>query len=169
LLPTEEDYERVFNREAHAFAETVVKDVAAIVEQARAQAGEIVSGCVSSRISVRVAGQDGGLQVAVKMQLYPGDEQVPPAGLLASVRTSTQVKSKRRQIVVAKGKTTIAGGQSGPVKMKLTKAGIKLLGKQGSLKIAVLVTITIPGQKKIVEHRQVTVVLKKTKKKRVAA
>lgn len=103
------------------------------------------------------------------MQLYPGDEQVPPAGLLASVRTSTQVKSKRRQIVVAKGKTTIAGGQSGPVKMKLTKAGIKLLGKQGSLKIAVLVTITIPGQKKIVEHRQVTVVLKKTKKKRVAA
>ena len=53
--------------------------------------------------------------------------------------------------------------------MKLTKAGIKLLAKQGSLKIAVLVTITIPGQKKIVEHRQVTVVLKKTKKKRVAA
>lgn len=93
----------------------------------------------------------------------------PPAGLLASARTRTQLKSKRRQVVVGKGKTTIAGGHSGPVKMKLTKAGIKLLGKQGSLKIAVLVTITIPGQKKIVEHRQVTVVLKKTKKKRAAA
>jgi hypothetical protein len=53
--------------------------------------------------------------------------------------------------------------------MKLTKAGIKLLGKQGSLKIAVLVTIVIPGQKRIVEHRQVTVVLKKTKKKHAAA
>ena len=64
-------------------------------------------------------------------------------------------------------KTTIAGGQSGPVKMKLTKAGIKLLGKQGSLKITVLVTITIPGQKKIVEHRTVTLVLKRAKKKRV--
>jgi hypothetical protein len=65
--------------------------------------------------------------------------------------------------------TTIAGGHSGPVKMKLTKAGIKLLGKQGSLNIAVLVTITIPGQKKIVEHRQVTVVLKKAKKKKHVA
>lgn len=50
--------------------------------------------------------------------------------------------------------------------MKLTRAAIKLLGKRGSLKISVLVTITIPGQKKIVEHRQVTVVLKKAKKKR---
>jgi Tol biopolymer transport system component len=93
----------------------------------------------------------------------------PPAGLLASTRTKTQLRHKRRQVIVAKGKTTIAGGQSGPVKMKLTKAGIKLLEKQGSLKIAVLVTITIPGQKKIVEPRQVTVVLKKAKKKRVAA
>ena len=53
------------------------------------------------------------------------------------------------------------------MKIKLTKAGIKLLGKQGSLKIAVLVTVTIPGRRKIVEHRQVTVVLKKTKKKHV--
>jgi hypothetical protein len=93
----------------------------------------------------------------------------PPAGLTASVRTKTRPKSKRRQVVVAKGMTTIAGGHSGPVKMKLTKAGIKLLAKQGSLKIAVLVTVTIPGQKKIVEHRQVTVVLKKTKKKHGAA
>ncbi len=90
----------------------------------------------------------------------------PPAGLLASARKKTHLKSKRRQVVVAKGKTTIAGGHSGPVKMKLTRAGIKLLGKQGSLKITVLVTITIPGQKKIVEHRQVTVVLKKAKKKK---
>ena len=94
----------------------------------------------------------------------------PPAGLLASsARTRTRQKHKPRQVVVAKGKTTIAGGKSGPVKMKLTKAGIKLLGKQGSLKIAVVVTITIPGQKKIVEHRQVTVVLKKAKRKCVAA
>ncbi len=93
----------------------------------------------------------------------------PPAGLTASVRRKSPPKHKQRQVVVAKGMTTIAGGHSGPVKMKLTRAGIKLLGKQGSLKIAVLVTITIPRQKKIVEHRQVTVVLKKAKKKRVAA
>jgi hypothetical protein len=93
----------------------------------------------------------------------------PPAGLTASARMATHPKHKLREVIVGKGKTTIPGGRSGPVKMKLTKAGIKLLGKQGSLKIAVLVTITIPGQKKIIEHRQVTVVLKKTKKKRVAA
>ncbi len=73
-------------------------------------------------------------------------------------------KSKPRSVVVAKGKTTIPGGQSGPVKMTLTKAGAKLLEARGSLKIAVLVTVTIPGQKKIVEHRQVTVVLRQSKK-----
>jgi hypothetical protein len=91
-----------------------------------------------------------------------------PAGLTFSLdRTPSKAKagSKPRSVVVAKGKTTIPGGQSGPVKMRLTKAGTKLLEKQGSLKIAVLVTITIPGQKTIVEHRQVTVVLKKSTKK----
>jgi len=82
LLPTEEDYERVFDREAHAFAQTVVSDVAAIAEQARAQTGEIVSGRVASRVAVRAVEQGGSLQVAVKMQLYPGDEQVPAEWLM---------------------------------------------------------------------------------------
>jgi hypothetical protein len=82
LLPTEEDYERVFDREAHAFAETVVGDAAAIAEQARAQSGEIVSGRVSGRISVRAVEWDGSLRVAVRMQLYPGDEQVPAEWLM---------------------------------------------------------------------------------------
>ncbi len=82
LLPTEEDYEHVFNREAQAFAETVVSDVATIVEQARAQSSEIVSRRVAVRIAVRVVEQDGRLQVAVKMQLYPGDEQVPAEWLM---------------------------------------------------------------------------------------
>jgi Tol biopolymer transport system component len=94
-----------------------------------------------------------------------------PAGLSFSLeRTQLRAKgrSKPRSVIVAKGKTTIPGGQSGPVKMTLTKTGAKLLEKQGSLKIAVLVTITIPGQKKIVEHRQVTVVLKQPKKHRGA-
>ena len=87
-----------------------------------------------------------------------------PAGLSLPLGRPTAFKakgkSKPRSVVVAKGKTTIPGGRSGPVKMTLTKAGAKLLEKQGSLKIAVTVTVTIPGQKKIVEHRQVTVVLK---------
>ena len=95
-----------------------------------------------------------------------------PAGLTSSlVRTQLKAKggSKPRSVIVAKGKTTIPGGKSGPVKMKLTKAGIKLLEQQGSLKIAVLVTIKIPGQKTLVEHRQVTVALKKPTKKHRAA
>ncbi len=82
LLPAEEDYERVFDREAHVFAETVVGDVAAIAGQARAQSGEIVSGRVANRISVRAVEQSGSLQVAVKMQLYPGDEHVPAEWLM---------------------------------------------------------------------------------------
>jgi hypothetical protein len=49
--------------------------------------------------------------------------------------------------------------------MRLTKAGLKLLEKQGSLPIAVTVTITIPGRKKIVEHRQVSVAFKQPAKK----
>jgi hypothetical protein len=82
LLPTEEDYERVFDREAHAFAQTVVNDTATIVEQTRAGSGEIVSGRVASRVGVRAVEQSGSLQVAVKMQLYPGDEQVPVEWLM---------------------------------------------------------------------------------------
>jgi Tol biopolymer transport system component len=90
-----------------------------------------------------------------------------PAGLPFSL-DRTRLRSMQHPVVVGKGRTTIAGGQSGPVKMTLNKAGSRLLEKQGSLKIAVLVTITIPGQKKIVEHRRVTVVLKKPTKKHPA-
>ncbi len=75
-------------------------------------------------------------------------------------------------MVVGKGKTTIPGGQSGPVKMRLTKAGVKLLEHQGTLKIVVAVTVTIPGQKKIVEQRPVSVFVQKAakpKKKHAAA
>jgi Tol biopolymer transport system component len=95
-----------------------------------------------------------------------------PAGLNFSLeRTPLRAKAKKkpRSVIVAKGKTKIPGGKSGPVKMTLTRAGAKLLEKQGSLHIAVLVTITIPGQKKIGEHRQVTVVLKQSKKRHRAA
>jgi Tol biopolymer transport system component len=105
----------------------------------------------------------GGLSCAVSTEGKAKGAKA--AGLsFALDQAKARPKHKPAEVVVGKGKTTIPGGQSGPVKMRLTKAGIKLLEKQGSLKIAVLVTITIPGQKKIVEHRQVTVVLKKPKK-----
>jgi hypothetical protein len=83
LLPTEEDYERVFDREANGFAERVVGDVAAIVEEAHAQPGGIVSGQIARRVSVRAVEQAGSLQVGVKMQLHPGEEQVPAEWLMS--------------------------------------------------------------------------------------
>jgi TolB protein len=87
------------------------------------------------------------------------------AGLTFSLdRGSARAKHKPTEVVVGKGKTTIPGGQSGPVKMRLTKAGVKLLEKKGSLKVAVAVTVTIPGQKKTVEHRQVSLAVKQPKK-----
>ena len=89
-----------------------------------------------------------------------------PAGLsFALARAAARPKGKSPTVVVGKGKTTIPGGQSGPVKLRLNKAGAKLLEKLGSLKIAVTVTVTMPGQKPIIEHRQVTVALKPSKRK----
>jgi Tol biopolymer transport system component len=87
------------------------------------------------------------------------------AGLTFSLdRGSARPKHRPTEVVVGKGKTTIPGGQSGPVKMRLTKAGVKLLEKKGSLKVAVAVTVTIPGRKKTVEHRQVSLAVKQPKK-----
>lgn len=82
LLPTEDDYERVFERDAQMFADTVVEDVAVIAGRTHVKPGEIVSGRVSGRIAVRAVQQNTGLQVAVSMQLYPGDEQVPAEWLM---------------------------------------------------------------------------------------
>jgi Tol biopolymer transport system component len=87
-----------------------------------------------------------------------------PAGL-SLTRGRVELRSKGHSVVVAKGRTTIPGGESAPLKMKLTKAGAKLLDKQGSLAFSVTVTVTIPGEKKIVEHRHVTVALKTPPKK----
>ena len=82
LLPTEADYERVFARESTSFAEAVLQDVGALRARAAQHPGEIVSGRVSSRIAVRAAEVDGALQVAVNMQLFPGEEPIPAEWLM---------------------------------------------------------------------------------------
>jgi Tol biopolymer transport system component len=87
-----------------------------------------------------------------------------PAGL-SLTRGRVELKSKAHEVLVAKGKTTIPGGHSAPLKMTLTKAGAKLLDKQGSLAFSVTVTVTIPGEKTIVEHRHVSMALKSPPKK----
>ncbi len=109
-------------------------------------------GCGGPRCSVATSGTARGAS---------------PAGLTSSLDRGKARATKAKPVVVGTGKTTIAGGQSGPVKLRLNKAGAKLLEKHGSLKIDVTLTVTIPGQKKIVEHHSVTVVLKgKTKASR---
>lgn len=92
----------------------------------------------------------------------------PPSILLRPTlaTASGKPKYKPRTVVVGHGKTTIPGGKSGPIRLNLTKPGIKLLEHQGALTIAVTVTVTIPRQKKIVEHRQVRVFVKKAKAKK---
>lgn len=92
LLPTEADYERVFDCEAHAFVESVVKDVRAISQEVGERPGEIVSGRVAGRIAVRAVGQGADLQVAVKMQLYLGTQQVPAEWLMIVLATATKQK-----------------------------------------------------------------------------
>jgi hypothetical protein len=77
LLPTEADYERVFEKEAGAFAETVLDDVNALRTEAVEHPGEIASGRIGNRIATRVAYVDGTLQVALGMQLFPGDDPIP--------------------------------------------------------------------------------------------
>ena len=84
------------------------------------------------------------------------------AGL--SLTTAARPQKKPKPIVVGKGKVTIADGQTGQVPLHLNKAGAKLLEKNGSLKIAVTLTVTSPGAKTVTEGRTVTVVLKGAKK-----
>jgi Tol biopolymer transport system component len=74
---------------------------------------------------------------------------------------------KPRPVVVGNiVKTKILGGQTKPVKMKLTAAGVKLLTQLGKLAIDVKLTIASPGQPTVVEHRKVNVFVKEAGKKK---
>lgn len=87
----------------------------------------------------------------------------PRPGLAA---TSAKAKPKKsRKIVVGKlVKTTIRRGQTRPVKMKLTAAGVKLLTQLGKLAIDIELTIATPGQPTVVEHHKVNVFVEKAKR-----
>ena len=88
----------------------------------------------------------------------------PRPGLVAA---DAKAKPKPRQVVVGKlVKSTIPGGQTRPIKMKLTAAGVKLLTQLGKLTIDVRLTIASPGQATVVEHHVVSVYVKPAKAKK---
>jgi len=92
----------------------------------------------------------------------------PRPGLVtASASAKGKAKPKKpRKVVVGKlVKTTIRRGQTRPVKMKLTAAGVKLLTQLGKLAIDIELTIATPGQPTVVEHHKVNVFVQKAKKK----
>jgi TolB protein len=93
----------------------------------------------------------------------------PRPGLVtASVSAKGKAKPKKpRKVVVGKVvKTTIRRGQTRPVKMKLTAAGVKLLTQLGKLAIDIELTIATPGQPTVVEHHKVNVFVKEAGKKK---
>jgi TolB protein len=72
-----------------------------------------------------------------------------------------------KQVVVGRVvKTTIRSGQTRPVKMKLTSAGVKLLTQLGKLTVDVRLTIASPGQPTVVDHHKVKIFVKKQAKKK---
>jgi hypothetical protein len=83
LLPSELDYERVFERESATFAERVLSDVRALMERCAESPGTIIEGRISQRIGARVVRDaEGQLQVALDMRLYPGEDSVPGEWLM---------------------------------------------------------------------------------------
>jgi hypothetical protein len=83
LLPTEQDYERVFERESVTFAEQVLDDVRALLQRCADSPGTIIEGRISQRIGARaVRDAEGKLQVALDRRLYPGEESVPGEWLM---------------------------------------------------------------------------------------
>ena len=71
---------------------------------------------------------------------------------------------KPKQIVVAKGKMTVPGGATKPLKMTLTPAGVALIKSQGKLTFSVTVTTTSPGLPTVTDKHTVTVVYAKPRK-----
>ena len=91
----------------------------------------------------------------------------PRPGLVtasASAKGKAKPKGPRKIVVGKLVKTTIRHGQTRPVKMKLTAAGVKLLTQLGKLAIDIELTIATPGQPTVVDHHKVNVFVEKAKK-----
>jgi Tol biopolymer transport system component len=82
-----------------------------------------------------------------------------------AVVSGAKAKKARPVVVGNIVKTKILGGQTKPVKLKLTPAGVKLLTQLGKLTIDIKLTIASPGQPTMVYHHPVKVVREAPKKK----
>lgn len=76
---------------------------------------------------------------------------------------TVSAKKKPRTVVVASSKMKVPAGKRKPVKFKLNKQGVALIRAQGELKIKVAVTISIPGQKKVVKSKTIRLYIPKKK------
>lgn len=79
---------------------------------------------------------------------------------------SARAKSKKPKLVlVGSGKTTVPGGATRKIKLRLNKVGAAVLKKRGTAKIRVALTVKIAGQAtKETESHSIVVYLKKAKK-----
>jgi Tol biopolymer transport system component len=77
----------------------------------------------------------------------------------------TKPKSKKKLVLVGRGKTTIPAGETGRIELRINRTGAAVLKKRGKATIQVTLTATIAGQAgKVTESHPVRVYLKKAKK-----
>jgi len=85
------------------------------------------------------------------------------AGLPFRPLATSSAKAKPRTVVVAGAKMKVPAGKRKPVKLKLNKQGVALIRAKGKLNMKLTVTITIPGQKKVVKSKTVRLYIPKKK------
>jgi Tol biopolymer transport system component len=79
------------------------------------------------------------------------------------IPTEARAKAKPKNLLVASGKMKVPAGKSKPVKLRLTKAGLKLIEATGAIKMKITVKITAPGEATVVKSKTVRVYLAKGK------
>jgi hypothetical protein len=84
---------------------------------------------------------------------YPFRVTLPAAGKL-SIRWYTKVK--RKQVLIASASATVRSGKKTTVKVKLTKAGKRLLKHAKKLKVTSKVSFTVKGSKPITATKTFT-------------
>jgi hypothetical protein len=109
LLPTRDDYVRVFESQARTFAKSLLADVPPLLSDAHAAPSVIKRGLIAGRIPVRVVFEcderPPTITVAISQRLQPGDVEVP-AGWLVQVAAAFLPHTPVEQLSLA---TEIAG------------------------------------------------------------
>jgi hypothetical protein len=91
----------------------------------------------------RAAKQDG--KAAFKVKVGCDDRSITPCGVAVTAKTANAVTAaakKAKKLVVARAKATIAPGKTKTVKLKLSKAGRKVLKRTGKLALRITASST---------------------------